>query len=300
MTHTDFYSKIKHSFNNAALNYDANAVLQQEIGARLLERLEFFAINPQTILDLGMGTGFVTKQLAYAYPKADIIGLDFAESMLKVAQHKRNNDTPNYHLICGDINLLPIADNSVDLIFSNFSFQWCENISELFAQCRRVLKNDGLLIFTIPGPHTLYELRSVLNDVDPDYEHVNNFIDMHNIGDILVQNKFAHPVMDNDEFTLTYSSVIKLIKDIKSIGANVKLTDNYRTSLFGKEKFQQLYHVYNKFKLADNTYPLTFEVIYGHAFKLAKPVKVKHPEISGIEETMIPLDKIIRPGSREK
>ena len=89
---------------------------------------------------------------------------------------------------------------------------------------------DGLLIFTIPGPHTLYQLRVVLNEVDPDYDHVNNFIDMHNIGDILVQNKFAHPVMDNDEFTLTYSSVIKLVKDIKAIGKDYTIVPEFRIS----------------------------------------------------------------------
>ena len=300
MTNTDFYSKIKSSFNKAAESYTSNAVLQTEVGTRLLERLEFFAVNPQTILDLGMGTGAITELLSNAYPSADIIGVDFAEAMLKTAQSKRPVTAQNYHLLCGNMNRLPIADNSVDIIFSNFSFQWCENIAALFTECRRVLKNDGLLIFTIPGPHTLYQLRLALDEVDPDYDHVNNFIDMHNIGDILVQSKFAHPVMDNDEFTLTYSSVIKLIKDIKIIGANVKLSENYRSTLFGKDKFQQLYHAYDKFKLEDNTYPLTFEVIYGHAFKLAKPVKIKHPEINGIEESYVSVDKIIMPSSRSE
>ena len=291
---SNFYHKIKQAFNKAAKTYNTNAALQHEVGRRLLDRLTFFTIKPGTILDLGMGTGYITQQLANSYPDSKIIGLDLAEKMLNQA----TSSSANYSLICGNMSNLPIADNSVDIIFSNFSLQWCENIATVFTECRRVLKNDGLLIFTLPGPHTLYELRQALDTVDPEYDHVNNFIDMHNIGDILVQNKFAHPVMDNDEFTLTYSSVIKLLKELKAIGANVKLSQNYRTSLFGKHKFQQLYHAYDKFKLADNTYPLTFEVIYGHAFKLAKPVKVKHPEINGLAEFAVPVDKIIMNSTR--
>jgi malonyl-CoA O-methyltransferase len=286
----NFYNKIKNSFNKAAVTYDANAVLQHEIGRRLIERLELFTINPLTILDLGMGSGATTKLLAKQYPAATIIGLDFAEKMLATA--KQDNYSANINLLCADINKLPIADHSIDLIFSNFSIQWCENVTLLFKECRRVLKNDGILFFSIPGPDTLYELRTALHKVDPNFNHINNFIDMHDLGDILVQSKFAHPVMDNDVFTLTYSNVLNILKDLKNIGANIKLTDNYRHSMFGKDRFKQLCAEYENFKYPDNNkLMLTYEVIYGHAFKMAKPVKVKHPEIS---EIAIPIEKIIK------
>jgi malonyl-CoA O-methyltransferase len=288
----DYYSQIKKSFNKAAVNYNNNAVLQHEIATRLIERLEFFTIEPEILLDLGIGTGHTTKNLLDIYPKAKIIGLDFAENMLNIA--KQDN---NISLICGNINNLPIASNSIDIIFSNFTMQWCANIAELFADCHRVLKNNGLLIFSLPGPNSLHELRESMNTVDPEFDHVNNFIDMHNIGDILVQSNFAHPVMDNDHFTLTYTNIINLLKELKAIGANTKLSTNYRKTLFGKYKFNQLYHAYEKFKQSDGRYPLTFEVIYGHAFKLDKPVKAKHPEISGFGEIAIPIntiDKIIK------
>lgn len=288
----NFYSKIKHSFNTAASNYDANAVLQHEVGNRLIDRLEFFTLKPKKILDLGMGTGKTTALLAEKYPSADIYGLDFAHNMLEIANNTNLKPYNNTSLLCANINSLPIASDSIDMIFSNFTMQWCENITELFKECRRVLKNDGLLFFSIPGPDTLYELREAMRLADPNYDHVNNFIDMHDIGDILVQSKFAHPVMDNDIFTLTYTSVKNIIQDLKSIGANIHLGSNSRKTLFSKEKFQKLCSEYENIRdPIDNKLPLTYEVIYGHAFKLAKPVKVKHPELS---EVAVPIEKIIK------
>ena len=285
-----FYSKIKTAFNKAAVTYDRNAVLQQEVGRRLFDRLSYFSIAPKNILDLGMGTGFVTKLLAEHYTKAKLFGLDFAYNMLKTAENKNLSSAKNINFICGDINRLPFADKSIDLIFSNFSMHWGENIRKIFQECYRVLKNDGLLMFSIPGPNTLYELKAALSLTDPNYDHVNNFIDMHDLGDMLIQSKFAHPVMDNDHFTLTYSKVINILKDLKSVGAQVKLSNNYRRGLLGKDKINQFTAAYDKFKQPDNKYPLTYEVIFGHAFKLSKPVKVKHPELS---EVTIPIDKII-------
>ncbi len=289
----DYYTRIKKSFNNSASNYNKNAALQHEVGKRLVEQLEYFTLKPDVVLDIGMGTGHVTWQLAEKYRNSFIIGLDFSEEMLKIAKNNDNN-FDRLNPICGDINKLPLDNNSVDLIFSNFTLQWADNLPKLFKECYRVLKNDGLLIFALPGPDTLYELREAFQTVDPIYDHVNNFIDMHNIGDMLVYNNFAHPVVDNDHFTLTYKNVISILKDLKSIGANTKLSHNYRRSLFGKSKFQALHSAYERFKQSDNKYPLTYEVIYAHAFKLAKPVKAKHPEISGVGEVFIPVDKIIK------
>ena len=290
MNHLDknkFYLNIKKSFNKAAPAYAQNAVLQFEVGQRLIERLDFFTLQPECILDLGIGTGNVTHLLANKYPKAHTIGLDFAESML---QEAKNNES-SISLLCADFNHIPLPDNSVDLIFSNFTMQWSENITKLYKECYRVLKTNGLLFFSIPGPETLVELRTALHHVDPQYDHINNFIDMHDLGDILVQNKFAHPVMDNDHFVLTYSNVINMLKDIKIIGANTKLTHNPRASLLGKGKFNSLTSAYEQFRQIDGKYPLTYEIVYGHAFKLAKPPKVKHPELS---EVVVPIEKIIR------
>lgn len=293
MAKNKFYTNIKNAFNKAAGTYNKNAVLQYEVGQRLIERLDFFSIEPQTILDLGMGTGAVTTLVQSKYPDAHIVGLDFAENMLREfkARSDHNNNSQNVTLLCADINKIPLADKSIDLIFSNFTMQWCESITSLFKECHRVLKTNGILIFTVPGPETLVELRYALDNIDPEHSHVNNFIDMHDLGDILVQTKFAHPVMDNDHFTLTYSSVQNLLKDIKAVGANTKLTTNSRKTLFSKGKLQQLNAEFEKYKQADGKFPLTYEVVYGHAFKLTKPPKVKHPELS---EISVPIEKIIR------
>lgn len=282
-------NSIRKAFNKAASSYNTNAVLQHEVGERLIDRLDFFTLKPKKILDLGMGTGFITSQIAQKYPEAEVFGIDFAENMLKEAQ--KNILANNINLICADLAHLPIEENSVDLIFSNFTFQWSDNLTDLFKQCYKLLKTNGLIFFSIPGPDTLCELKSVLHTVDRDYNHINNFMDMHDIGDILVQTKFAHPVMDSDYFTLTYSNIKNIFKDLKNIGANTIIGSNPRKTLFGKNRFNKISEEYNKYLQEDNKYPLTYEVIYGHAFKSDKPVKMKYPELS---EVSVPIEKIIK------
>lgn len=287
-----FFNNIKKSFNGAAHTYDDNALLQHEAGSRLADRLQLFTIKPELILDLGMATGKTTKLVADKYPNSKVIGLDFAENMLEIAKATNLKDIKNVECLLSDINTLPFDDNSVDLIFSNFTLQWCENITKMFKECHRVLKNEGLFIFSIPGPDTLAELRYVFDQVDSNFDHVNNFIDMHDLGDILVQTKFAHPVMDSEHFTLTYSSVINILKDLKAVGANTVLSENIKNNLMSKSKLAQLEKQYKShFILEDGKLPLTYEVSYGHAFKTDKPVKVKHPELS---EVMVPIEKIIK------
>lgn len=157
-----FYNNIKNSFNKAAHNYDTNAVLQNEVGQRLIDRLDFFTLNPGIILDLGMGTGLTTKKLAQKYADSQIIGLDIAENMLQVAKSNNLATSTNTTLLQSDINNLPFANNSVDLIFSNFTLQWCENITNLFNECYRILKVDGLLFFPSLGQTLSMNLEHLL------------------------------------------------------------------------------------------------------------------------------------------
>ena len=116
--------------------------------------------------------------------------------------------------MCGDAERLPLADGSIDLILSNLMLQWCDP-DRVFAEFRRVLAPNGLLTFTTLGPDTLKELRSAWGQVDS-HTHVNQFIDMHDIGDSLVRNGFAAPVLDVERYTLSYLDVRKLAADLKA------------------------------------------------------------------------------------
>jgi len=248
-------SSIKSAFNKASNQYDAHALLQKEIAIRLNAKLDVIAGNSEVIVDLGAGTGLLSQQLSKRFPDSQLVCLDFAQTSLK------NN--PSKNRLCGDAYQLPLADNSVDMIISSLMMQWCPDLNQLFSECHRVLKNDGLILFSTFGPDTLKELKKSWSVVDSD-THVNTFTDMHDIGDQMLQNGFQSPVMEMEKLVLTYQTVTDLLRDLKAIGAQ---TVNDRSkSLMGKDKFQLMIKMYESYRTKEKL-PATYEVIYGHAWK---------------------------------
>lgn len=247
---------VARQFSRAARTYDQAAIIQQEVGSRLLERLDLIKLDPKLILDLGSGTGFFTPALAQKYPKAHILKLDIAEKILRFSSSK--------NAICGDGENLPLKNHSVDFIFSNCTFHWFVNPQKVLAEIHRVLKPEGLLLFSTFGPDTLKELRESFSTIDQNM-HVNAFIDMHHIGDMLVQTQLHDPVMDMEMITLTYENVMGLIRDLKDTGSN----QVYRKESMGlspKETLNKLINAYEYYRTTEGLIPATFEVIYGHAW----------------------------------
>ncbi len=255
---------VRASFERAAASYDAAAVLQHEVGRRLLERLEWMRLEPLRVADLGCGTGRQTAGLRSRYPKAEVIALDLAEGMLGEA--RRAQPSPGMaHWVCGDLAALPFADRSADLLFSNLALQWCLDPAAVFAELRRVLRPGGLLLFSTFGPDTLGELRASWAEVD-DRNHVNAFFDLHDLGDALVRARLADPVMDCEHITLTYPDVVGLMRDLKAIGAH-NVTAGRPRGLTGRRALTALAEAYATFRRADGTLPATYEVVYGHAWR---------------------------------
>ena len=256
-------AQVGRSFAAAAESYDRVAVLQREVGDRLLERLEFMKIEPATVLDVGAGTGHGTLGLIKRYPKARVIALDLAPAMLRQARGR----LPFWRklpCVCGDAEALPLASQSVDLIFSNFTLQWCHDLDRVFSEFQRVLRPDGLLMFSTLGPDTLRELRQAWAAADS-HTHVNAFIDMHDIGDGLIRAKFADPVMDVENFTLTYDAVPDLMRDLKLLGAH-NVTAGRSRGLTGKGAFRRMIDSYETQRDGDGRLPASYEVVYGHAW----------------------------------
>jgi malonyl-CoA O-methyltransferase len=265
--------RVRRAFDRAAECYQQFAVLQTEVCKRLLEKLEVVKLSPQMILDAGSGPGVAIPTLFSRYKKAQVVTLDLSENMLlKANRHGSFLRSPL--AVCGDIENLPFADNSFDLVFSSLSMQWCNDLNAAMMEARRVLKPGGLYVFTTFGPDTLKELRHSWSAVD-DAGHVNRFIDMHDIGDALLQDGFAEPVMEAEIMTVTYDSVDALMHDLKAIGANVTASisssdnavdDCVVKGLGGKSVLKTVRQAYEKFR-RNKLLPATYEIIYGHAWK---------------------------------
>jgi malonyl-CoA O-methyltransferase len=257
------------AFDRAAQNYNEYAVVQQEIGERLFERLQFIKLNPETILDLGTGTGFLLPKLRSAFPRAAITAIDVSKESLKQAE--KTYPARNIDFVQADANHLPFPDNSFDLIISNVMLPWSHDMMATFASALRVLKKNGLFIFTTVGLDTLQELRQAFATVDAQ-DHVNAFYDMHEIGDAMVQVGLADPVVDMEYLTVTYKNLPRLFEDLKKTGSHV-FPAQPTQGLYPRKKWQAMCESYEQFKTPEGVYPATVEIIYGHAFKPQRGVQ---------------------------
>jgi malonyl-CoA O-methyltransferase len=274
-------ARVRTSFNRAADSYDAAAVLQKRVREEMLDRLSLINISPQAILDAGCGTGMGSFALQKKFKSAQMVSLDIAFNMLQKTASQQPWLQKLLHkpqLICADIESLPIANNSINLLWSNLALQWCNDLDAAFNEVARVLQPEGLFIFSTFGPDTLKELRAASNN---GHTHVSRFIDMHDIGDALTRAGFSAPVLDVEHYTLTYDNVKGVMTDLKSIGAH-NATQGRARGLQGKGFLQNLTQNYEQFRLGlkeeGGKLPATFEVIYGHAWRLIsmRPVGQGH------------------------
>ncbi|MCP5425201.1 MAG: malonyl-ACP O-methyltransferase BioC [Gammaproteobacteria bacterium] len=255
-------SQVRASFDRAAPHYDEVAVLQREVGQRLLERLDLVRLQPGVIVDLGCGTGVATAALMKKYRHSYVIGLDMAPAMLVLAR-RRSPWFRKLHCVCGDAEVLPLRDASCSLVYSNLALQWCD-LDKVFRELRRVLQPGGLFMFSTLGPDTLLELRRSWAAVDGN-NHVNAFMDMHDVGDALMRASLAEPVVDVERITLTYQDVSALLRDLKTLGAH-NVTAGRPQGLTGKQRLAAMYGAYERFRRADGLLPASYEVVYGHAW----------------------------------
>ncbi|MDJ0880773.1 MAG: malonyl-ACP O-methyltransferase BioC [Gammaproteobacteria bacterium] len=255
---------IKKSFNRSARSYDKSAVLQAEILNRLLERLQYIKLEPRVVLDLGCGTGQAIRGLKKRYPKAHVLALDMADEMLSCARQQYGMFERKW-LVNADMEQLPLCNNSVDLVFSNLALQWSNDLHQALNEFKRVGRAGGLLMFTTFGVNTLKEMRHSFMKIDPATPRVHQFMDMHDIGDMMVAAGLAEPVMDMESLTMKYQTFTDLTADLKAIGATNAESTRSR-GLMTAHKLNRLQEAYESIAYIDNHYQATYEVIYGHAW----------------------------------
>ncbi len=273
---------VRRHFARAAATYDAAAVLQREVGTRMAERLDVVRLAPNAILDAGCGTGEALAELAARYPKARRIALDLALPMLALARSRAEERrsvmsrllapirgaagaTPEF--ACSDIGALPFAHGTFGLVWSNLALQWVSDLPQAIGEFHRVLEVGGLFVFTTFGPDTLKELRAAFSGVDA-HPHVSRFVDMHDVGDLLVHAGFADPVLQMEMITLTYADAPAMLRDLKALGATNAMRGRGR-GLMGRDRWHKVLAALVQTQSADGRIPASFEVIYGHAWKAA-------------------------------
>lgn len=257
--------QVQRAFTRAAASYDGADGLQAEVRDRLLDRLQWIQLQPRRILDLGTGTGSALAALATRFPEAEIVGLDLTPAMLqRAAGRPAPSSGQPALLVCGDAARLPLADHSIDLVFSSLAIHWSPELDAVLAEVRRVLRHPGLFTFATPGPSSYQELRAAWRTVDQT-PHVLPFPEMRALGDGLIRAGLAEPVMDTDTLTLTYRSFGSLVADLRATGTT-NASAGRRTGLTGRQAWSRLTAAYELHRDADGLLPATVEIVFGQAW----------------------------------
>jgi len=285
--------QVRRAFSRASSSYADAAKLQHEVEARLLEALDYYAEGraadaqaPAVVVDLGCGPGSGARAMQQRWPKARVLALDLALPMLQSQADTGGGFTRTLARLlpgaaavparlCADARALPLADHSVDLLFSSLCLQWVEDLPAVFAGFRRVLKPGGMLVVSTFGPDTLFELRSAFAAADA-VPHVSPFASIAQFGDALISAGFRNPVLDRDELVTRYDDLPALMRELRAIGATNALRAR-RHTLTGKTRFAAASAAYEPFRDA-GLLPATWEVITALAWAPEHGVPIREDD----------------------
>lgn len=250
--------------------------LHEEVARRMQERLEWIKVQPsswvhwQPLRGGLQAHGLITQR----YPKAACTLLETtgaaAERAAKALVAPRWK--PQAWLQPKTSVVTQVAQPA-QMLWSNMSLHMAADPQGLMAQWHQALAVDGFLMFSCLGPDTLKELQTLYKALGwPAPAH--DFTDMHDWGDMLIGAGFAEPVMDVERITLTFETPERLLQELRGLGRN--LHNGRFAALRGRGWHRQLLQALGRQPLQ-----LSFEVIYGHAFKPAPRLSVSaHSEIS--------------------
>lgn len=251
-------SQVGAAFDRAAHAYDGMANFQHQVCERLAATLP--ELRPQRILDGGCGTGYGASLLRQRWPDALVVGCDLAPEMARKARAR------GIATACGDLERLPFADASFDLVWSSLALQWCQP-ALVYAELRRVLAPGGRLVFTTLAPGTLHELESAFASIDT-HRSVLPFAPMQQVQAALAGAGFERFGIECESRVTRHRDLKTLLATIRGIGAN-QIGGNRRQGMMGKTAWQTAQARYEALRDADGLLPATYVVAVGWAQKSA-------------------------------
>ena len=245
--------KIRRAFSNAALQYEALAGLQKEIGRELVGKLNDLE-SCQHILDVGMGTGYMTNRLSLLFPDTTVIGMDIADGMVASARQKYET----FKIIQADAAQLPFKDNVFDVIASNLAYQWVDRLEEALGGAYRCLKNPGIFCVTVFGRKTLEELFASLQNTFNAQEAlaIQRLPSENDIRAHLQSAGFQKIDLETEVIKVHFEDMWTLVKWLKDIGANILEKDFFvgrdrllSTQTYYEQHFKDEWGIFASFEI---------------------------------------------------
>ncbi len=248
--------------------------LWSEAARRMAERLPLLRLSPELALDVGCAWGDGLALLRAQYPRARLLGAEPSAALAARARREQGGGWLRRlraggltEVVQAELQAPPVEQGAAQLVWSNLALGWCPEPGTLFAAWNRVLRPDGVLMFTTFGPDTLRELR------DPEAAALGagapQWPDMHDLGDLLVEQGFASPVMDMELLRLRWADADAALRELAQLGRPPHAAA--WTGLRTPRQWRRLLDVLQARAAASphGQVELSFELVYGHAFKPA-------------------------------
>lgn len=253
--------KIRRVFSDVALQYDVLAGLHKEIGRELLAKAAAHE-GSGPILDVGMGTGWLTGRLKNYFPDARVVGIDFAAGMVDVAKMKEKD----CEIVQADARQMPFKKNTFEVIASNLAYQWVRDLPKAFANCHAILKEEGKLHLTMFGYSTFRELFEALEKTRGAAKGnitLPRLADRGQVCDALTKAGFRGVSVEEEYIKVHFSDMLALVKWIKDIGANALVGDMF----IGRDWLNRANAYYNQTFADQWGVCATFQVVWVQATK---------------------------------
>lgn len=248
-------------FDRAAGTFDDCDFVHRHCFKGLLDRAEPLRLDRPLVLDLGCATGRGSRELAKHFRRARIVSLDASRPMLERARSTRSRFS-RIREVQADARRLPFRTASFDVVWANLLLPWQSDPAPVFQEARRVLRPEGVFLFSSLGPDSFRELRAAWQEDDNPF-HVHPLWDMHDLGDGLMRAGLSDPVLDVDPLRVRYRSASALFRDLTGAGARNALCGR-RRSLTGKGRFARMTRALEAAESSE--FELSLELVYGHAF----------------------------------
>ncbi len=240
--------------------------LHAEVARRMAERLPVIRLQPQVLLDWDAFLGASASSLAHAYPRARRIAVESDRDPRRSESPSPWWSTRRWTGQAQSVSTHQVEPGQAQLVWSNMGLHLRADPQLVMRQWQAALAVDGFLMFSTLGPGSLLELRALYAAAGWSVPHAP-FVDMHDLGDMLIEAGFADPVMDQQQLTLTWASGDALLAELRQIGGNVSpgrfsglRTPRWRARLVDRLQARAT---------DDGRIALTFEIVHGHAFRPA-------------------------------